>query len=378
MKLGYGFGYWKQGPPPGAEKIARTAERLGFDSIWTAEAYGSDALTPLAWWGSKTKRVKLGTGIAQLSARTPTAAAMAALTLDHLSGGRMILGLGASGPQVVEGWYGQPYPKPLARTREYIDIVRQVWARENPVTSAGPHYPLPYPGEDGSGLGKPLKSTVHPLRREIPIYLAASGPKNTALAGEIADGWLPFLLSRKALDEARANLESGFALRSPERSPRENFEVALLLPVIPHTSVEEAADLVRPLIALYVGGMGAKGANFYRDAIDRLGYEKEGETIQELYTSGRKAEAAAAVPTSLIEEIALIGPPEKIRDELAEWEESVVTTMIVQAPAFALRTISDVIQGGSITRAKLGALAFAYSTRRQAACRSSRQSGGSA
>lgn len=364
MKLGYGVGYWKAGPPPGALKAIRQAERLGFDSVWTAEAYGSDAFTPLAWWGSRTRRIKLGTGIAQLSARTPTAAAMAALTLDHLSGGRVILGLGASGPQVVEGWYGQPYPKPLARTREYIDIVRQVLAREAPVTSDGPHYALPYRGAGGDGLGKPLKATVHPLRRDIPIYLAASGPKNTALAAEIADGWLPFLLSRRGLDDARTNLEAGFALRSPDRIAREHFEVALQIPVIPHPDVEKAADMVRPLIALYVGGMGAKGANFYRDAVDRLGYEEVGETLQELYLAGRKAEAAAAVPTALVEEIALIGPPEKIRDELAEWEESVVTTMVVQAPAFALRTIRDVLQGGSLTRAKLGALAFAYASRR--------------
>lgn len=363
MKLGYSVGYWRQGPPAGTLKAIRTAERLGFESIWTAEAYGSDALTPLAWWGSHTKRVKLGTGIAQLSARTPTAAAMAAITLDHLSGGRVILGLGASGPQVVEGWYGQPYPKPLARTREYIDIVRQVFEREGPVTSSGPHYPLPYQGADGTGLGKALKPTVHPLRRDIPIYLAASGPKNTALAAEIADGWLPFLLSREGLDAARDHLEQGFALRSPDLRPKEQFEVALQIPVIPHPDVEKAADLVRPLVALYVGGMGAKGANFYRDAIDALGYSDAGETIQELYLAGRKAEAAAAVPTKLIEEVALIGPPEKIRDELQAWEESVVTTMLVQAPAFALRTIRDVLQGGSLTRAKLGALAFAYATR---------------
>jgi F420-dependent oxidoreductase-like protein len=364
VRIGYSTGYWKQGPPAGALKAIRTAERLGFDSIWTAEAYGSDAFTPLAWWGSRTRRIRLGTGIAQISARTPAATAMAALTLDHLSGGRVILGLGASGPQVVEGWYGQPYPKPLARTREYIDIVRQVLAREAPVTSAGPHYPLPYTGPDAAGLGKPLKSTVHPLRADIPIFLAASGPKNVALAAEIADGWLPFLLSRNALDEARAHLEEGFALRSAARRPRAEFEVALQIPVIPHPDVEKAADLVRPLIALYVGGMGAKGANFYRDAIDALGYADAGETIQDLYLAGRKAEAAAAVPTKLVEEIALVGPPEKIRDELQAWEESVVTTMVVQGPAFALRTIRDVLQGGSLTRAKLGALAYAWSSRR--------------
>ncbi len=363
MRIGYATGYWKQGPPKGVLAAIKTAERLGYESIWTAEAYGSDAFTPLAWWGAHTKRVKLGTGIAQLSARTPTAAAMAALTLDHLSGGRVILGLGASGPQVVEGWYGQPYPKPLARTREYIDIVRQVLARDAPVTSAGPHYPLPYTAPDAAGLGKPLRSTVHPLRADIPIYLAAEGPKNVAMAAEIADGWLPFLFSPKANDEAKANLEAGFALRAPERSAREHFEVALQLAVIPHPDVEKAADMVRPIIALYVGGMGAKGANFHRNVIDRLGYSAECDVIQDLYLAGKKAEAIAAVPTKLVEEIALIGPPEKIRDELQAWEESVVTTLLVQGPAFALRTIRDVVQGGSLTRAKLGALAFAYATR---------------
>jgi F420-dependent oxidoreductase-like protein len=363
MRIGYSTGYWKQGPPPGALRAIRTAERLGFESVWAAEAYGSDAFTPLAWWGSRTTRIKLGTGIAQLSARTPTAAAMAALTLDHLSGGRVILGLGVSGPQVVEGWYGLPYPKPLARTREYIDIVRQVLAREGDVTSAGPHYPLPYPGADGMGLGKPLRSTVHPLRADLPIYLAAEGPKNVALAAEIADGWLPFLFSPKADAAARAQLEEGFALRSPDRSPREQFEVALQLAVIPHPDVEAAADIVRPIIALYVGGMGAKGENYHRNVIDRLGYSDAADRIQELYLAGKKAEAIAAVPTKLVEEIALIGPPEKIRDELAAWEESVITTMLVQGPAFALRTIRDVLQGGSLTRAKLGALAFAYSQR---------------
>lgn len=366
MRLGYSTGYWSAGPPKGVEKAIRTAERLGFEHIWTSEAYGSDAFTPLAWWGSRTRRVKLGTAIAQLSARPPAAAAMAALTLDHLSGGRVILGLGASGPQVVEGWYGQPYPKPLARTREYVGIVRQVLARQEPVTSPGPHYPLPYTGPDAAGLGKALKSTVHPLRADLPIYLAAEGPKNVALAAEIADGWLPFLLSRNALDEARTNLEAGFALRSPERSPRDRFEVALPIPVIPHPDVEAAADLVRPMLALYIGGMGAKGANFHRDVIDRLGYEAECDIIQDHYLAGRKKEAIAAVPTRLVEELALIGPPEKIRDELTVWEDSVVTTFLVQGPAFALRTIRDVVQGGSLTRAKLTALAYAWAAKRRA------------
>jgi len=366
MRIGYATGYWKQGPPAGALRAVRTAERLGYESVWTAEAYGSDAFTPLAWWGSRTRRIALGTGIAQLSARTPAATAMAALTLDHLSEGRVILGLGASGPQVVEGWYGQPYPKPLARTREYVGIVRDILARDGAVTAAGPHYPLPYAGEDATGLGKSLRSTVHPLRADLPIYLAAEGPKNVALAAEIADGWLPFLFSPRANAEFAGYLDEGFARRAPERSPRSDFEVAVQLAVIPHPDVEKAADLVRPIIALYVGGMGAKGANFHRNVIDRLGYSAECDRIQELYLAGRKAEAIAAVPTRLVEEIALIGPPEKIRDELQAWEESVVTTLLVQGPAFALRTIRDVVTGsGSLTRSKLGALAFAWSQARR-------------
>jgi F420-dependent oxidoreductase-like protein len=366
MRIGYATGYWKQGPPAEALKAITTAERLGYESIWTSEAYGSDAFTPLAWWGSQTSRIQLGTAIAQLSARTPAATAMAALTLDHLSGGRVILGLGASGPQVVEGWYGQPYPKPLARTREYFAIVRDILRREGPITAPGPHYPLPYAGADGTGLGKALQSTVHPLRADLPIYLAAEGPKNVALAAEIADGWLPFLFSPKANAVAQAQLNEGFALRDARLRDPAQFEVAIQVPVIPHPDVEAAADMVRPMIALYVGGMGAKGANFHRDAIDRLGYSEACDRIQDLYLEGKKAEAIAAVPTALVEEIALIGPPEKIRDELQAWEESVITTMLVQGPAFALRTIRDVVTGsGSLTRSKLGALAFAYGTKKR-------------
>ena len=211
MKLGYNTGYWSAGPPAGALEAVQEADRLGFDSIWTAEAYGSDALTPLAWWGANTTNVRLGTAIMQMSARTPTAAAMAAITLDHLSNGRFILGLGASGPQVVEGWYGQAYGKPLARTREYIDIVRQVLAREKPVEKHGAFYDLPYTGTDGAGLGKALKPTVHPLRRDIPIFLAAEGPKNVALSAEICDGWLPLFFAPKEDAFYRTCLNEGFA-----------------------------------------------------------------------------------------------------------------------------------------------------------------------
>ncbi|MGH2871434.1 MAG: LLM class flavin-dependent oxidoreductase, partial [Solirubrobacteraceae bacterium] len=217
LRLGLNLGYWPGAPPPGAAESIAEAERLGFDSIWAAEAYGSDALIPLAWWGAATDRLKLGTAIIQISARTPAATAMAAMTLDHLSGGRLILGLGVSGPQVVEGWYGQPFAKPLARTREYISILRAIWAREGPVASPGPHYPLPLPG--GTGLGKPLKSSLRPLRPSIPIYLAAEGPKNIALAGELCDGWLALFYSPHHDDMYREALSEGFARPGARHRP---------------------------------------------------------------------------------------------------------------------------------------------------------------
>lgn len=338
MKLGYHIGYWSSGPPEGALEAITAAEELGFDSVWTAEGYGSDALTPLAWWGSATSRVTLGTNIAQMSARTPTATAMAALTLDHLSGGRFVLGLGASGPQVVEGWYGQPYPRPLARTREYVDIVRRVIAREAPVVYDGRHYQLPL--QCGSGLGKPLKSTVHPLRTHIPIHLAAEGPKNVALSAEICDGWLPLFFSPKSDAFYRAALEEGFAARGGK--PAE-FEVSASVPVIPHDDVEEAAALVAPSLALYIGGMGAKGVNFHYDVFARMGYADVADTVQDLYLAGCKDEATAAIPTSLVEDVALIGPPAKIRDELQAWEETVVTTLLVRGDAATLRRVADVL-----------------------------------
>ena len=340
MKLGYHTGYWSSGPPPNAVQTIQTAEALGFDSIWTAEAYGSDCLTPLAWWGSSTSKVRLGTNILQISARTPAATAMAAMTLDHLSGGRFILGIGASGPQVVEGWYGQPYPKPLARTREYIDVIRSILRRDAPVVHEGEFYPLPYPG--GTGLGKPLKSTVHPLRSDIPIFLGAEGPKNVALAAEIADGWLPMFFSPKTDDFYRAALTEGFS-RPGARHTFETFEVPAFLPVIVHDDVEAAADMVRPSTALYIGGMGAKSMNFHADVFSRMGYEGEVQKIQQLYLDGQKAEAMAAVPTALIEDIALIGPAAKIKDELQKWEQTVITSLLIQADPRMLPTIVDAL-----------------------------------
>jgi F420-dependent oxidoreductase-like protein len=340
MKLGLSAGYWAAGPPPGVVEQIAEAERLGFDSMWTAEAYGSDALTPLAWWGASTSTLRLGTSIMQLSARTPTAAAMAALTLDHLSGGRFILGLGASGPQVVEGWYGQPYPKPLARTREYVAIVREVLARDKPVSFAGEHYQLPFPG--GAGLGKPLKSTVHPRRADLPIFLAAEGPKNVAMAAEIADGWLPLWFSPKSDAFYRTALAEGFA-RPGARHTAQTFEVTSMMPVLIADDVEACADLLRPMLALYIGGMGAKGANFHFDVFARMGWEAECNRIQDLYLDGRKADAIAAVPTGLVEDVALIGPVEKVRDELPAWRDSCITTSLVTGPPQLLGQIAELV-----------------------------------
>jgi F420-dependent oxidoreductase-like protein len=342
LRLGLNTGYWSAGPPPGVEEAVAEADRLGFDSIWTAEAYGSDALTPLAWWGSQTAHVRLGTAIMQLSARQPAAAAMAAMTMDHLSGGRFILGLGVSGPQVVEGWYGRPFAKPLERTREYVTIVRDIIARQGPVTSEGPHYPLPVP--DGTGLGKPLKSTIHPVREEIPIFLGAEGPKNVALAAEICDGWLALFYSPRNETFYRDALAEGFA-RDGARRSWDDFEVAATVPVIIHDDVETAADFLRPMYALYFGGMGARQANFHHDVAVRLGYEAEAKRIQDLYLDGKKQEAAAAVPTALVEALALIGPEEKIRDDVEAWRDSIVTTLLVSGDAATLRRVAALVHG---------------------------------
>ncbi|WIX91702.1 LLM class F420-dependent oxidoreductase [Amycolatopsis sp. DG1A-15b] len=341
MKLGFHVGYWQSGPTPGALEAVLKAEELGFDSVWTAEAYGSDAFTPLAWYGASTNRIRLGTNIVQMAARTPTATAMSALTLDHLSGGRMVLGLGASGPQVVEGWYGQPYPKPLARTREYVNIVRQVIAREAPVTLDGDHFQLPFKG--GTGLGKPLKPTVHPLRKDIPIHLAAEGPKNVALAAEIGDGWLPLFFSPKSNDFYKAALEEGFS-RPGARHTLATFEVPCSLPVIVHDDVEEAASWIKPSLALYIGGMGAKSVNFHHDVYARLGYGDVADEVQELFLAGRKEEAAAAIPTSLVEDTSLIGPAEKIREELKAWEDTVVTQLLLRGDAATLEKIARALR----------------------------------
>ena len=329
MKVGTTIGYWSSGPPEGAAETFKLADDLGFDSVWTAEAYGSDAWTPLAWYGAGTTRVKLGTGISQMSARPPTSLAMAAMTMDHLTRGRVIVGVGVSNPQVVEGWYGQPFPRPLERTREYIEIMRRVFARET-VEFSGKHYQLPFEG--GTGLGKRLKSTLHPYRPDIPVYLGAEGPKNIALAAEIADGWLTIFFSPKMNDFYAEALSNGFAVPGA-RHGKDTFEVhGGPLTVVVHDNVEEAADLIRPVLALYIGGMGAKGTNFHNDVFVRLGYEAECRQIQDLYLGGDKPAAIAAVPTQLVEDVAIVGPLEKVKDEIEAWKKTVITSFSLNVP----------------------------------------------
>lgn len=342
MKLGLMLGYWGAGPPADAPQLVAEAERLGFDSMWVAESWGNDALTPLAWWGARTTRLRLGTSIVQLAARTPAATAMAALTMDHLSGGRFVLGLGVSGPQVVEGWYGAPYDKPLARTREYVEIIRRILARQEPVAVQGKHYTLPHPG--GTGLGKPLRSITHPLRPDIPIFLAAEGPKNVALAAEIADGWLAVFYSPGHEAAHRQALAEGFA-RPGARRTASDFEITCSVSVAIGDDVETAADRLRPHLALYIGGMGARDLNFHRQVFDRLGYEAECTRIRDLYLAGDTRGAEAAVPLRLIEEVALVGPVAKIRDDLARWRESAVTTMTVTGDVATLRTMAELVLG---------------------------------
>jgi F420-dependent oxidoreductase-like protein len=345
VKLGLQLGYWGAQPPADALAKVLEAERLGFDVAFTAEAWGSDAFSPLAWWGASTSTIKLGTSIVQMSARTPTATAMHALTIDHLSGGRMVLGLGLSGPQVVEGWYGQPFAKPLARTREYVGIVRQVLAREAPVSSPGPHFPLPYDGPGSTGLGKPLRPIVHPLRADLPILLGAEGPKNVALTAEIADGWLPIYFSPKAGPMYRSWLAEGFSRPGARRRPDE-FEVATNCQVVVTDDRDGALESMKPMLAFYIGGMGAKEVNFHKNVFARMGYEKETDEIQDLFLEGRRQEAVAAVPSSMVADISLVGTKERIRDELAAWEEAGVTTLVVGAGSVEqMRSVAEAVLG---------------------------------
>jgi F420-dependent oxidoreductase-like protein len=306
--------------------LIQEADRLGVYAVWTAEAYGSDAVTPLAWIGALTRNIRLGTAILQIPARTPANTAMTAMTLDQLSGGRMMLGLGMSGPQVVEGWHGQPYGKPLARTREYISIVREIFRREKPLVHDGAYYQIPYQGADATGLGKPLKSIIHG-RADIPIYLAAIGPKNVALAAEIADGWLPLFFSPRHYDAVyKESVEAGFAAAGKGKSLA-NFDIAPSVAVMMDDNLESCWNAIKPQLALYVGGMGARGKNFYYDLACRYGYQDAADHIQELYLAGNKAEAVAAVPNELVDDVSLCGPKERIRERLELWKNSPVTTL---------------------------------------------------
>lgn len=321
MKLGLLWGYWGQLPPPDVIETTKAAEELGYNSVWCAEAWGSDAFSPLAWIAGHTSKIKLGTNIAQMAARTPTSTAMHALTIDHISNGRMILGLGVSGPQVVEGWYGQPSNRPLARTREYVEIVRRVLAREDRLDFQGDYYQHPYTGEGSSGLGKPLKTITHPLRRDLPIYLGAEGPKNVTQTTEIADGWFPLYYSPYRQDV--------YADQIAARS--DDFEIATMVQVNIGDDVEAALEPVKMMLAFYIGGMGAKGQNYHTKLVARMGFADAAERIQEAFLDGRQDEAIKAVPSDFADEISLCGPKERIRDRLGAWHDSPVTEILVHA-----------------------------------------------
>src|SRR5215216_381406 len=339
MRLGLNFGYWGSGPTDNIA-IAQEAERLGYHSLWTAEAYGSDSVSPLVWLAAKTERINVGTAIMQMPARTPAMTAMTAATIDLLTGGRFLLGLGASGPQVVEGWHGVVYGKLLTRTREYVEIVRAILKREQPLEHHGEYYDIPVKG--GTGLGKPLKLIVHPLRASIPIYLAAIGPKNVALAAEVADGWLPVFFSPLRMNVFRQSLDEGFARRKDGKSVSD-FDIAPTVAVVVGDDVAACRMQVKPNLALYIGGMGARGKNFYNDLARRYGYEEAAIKIQELYLSGKKNEAIAAVPDELVDEVSLCGPRERIRDLLGAWREAGVTTIVCGANNIdAIRAMAEI------------------------------------
>jgi len=340
MRLGLNVGYSGSTITLPMELI-READQIGFHSAWTAEAYGSDAITPATWIAAQTKKIHVGTGIMQMPARTPAMTAMTAMTLDQLSGGRFLLGLGPSGPQVIEGWHGAAYGKPLVRTREYVEIVRKIWAREKPLEHQGVHYQIPYRGPGASGLGKPLKSILH--GRQIPIYIASIGPKSVEQAAEIADGWLPIFFSPKRFKVYREPLEAGFRKAGGGKSLA-TFDVAPSVTGIQGDDVQACLNFIKPVLALYIGGMGARGKNFYNDLARRYGYEGAAKQIQDLYLDGKKSEAMAAVPDELADEISLCGPKERIRDRLAEWKESGITTMILALQQVeAMRTVAEAV-----------------------------------
>jgi F420-dependent oxidoreductase-like protein len=351
MKLGLQLGYWGAQPPQGVAELVAAAEEAGFDAIFTAEAWGSDAFTPLAWWGRETARIKLGTSIVQMSGRTPTSIAMHVMTLDHLSNGRVVLGMGVSGPQVVEGWYGQPFGRPLARTREVVDIIRKVLAREAPVTNDGPHHPLPYRGENAVGLGKPLKPIVHPLRADVPIWLGAEGPKNVAQTAEIADGWIPIFYTPRSAGMYRPWLDEGFARPGARhRAPWKGgsgFEIAATCHLQVVRSAEEKAavlDAMRPFVSLYMGGMGAKEANFHNQVFVRMGYADLAAEVQRLYLGGEKDRATALIPDELVDDMHIVGTAAEVREKVAQWEETGVTTLLLSCrSADEIRSVAELL-----------------------------------
>ena len=325
MRLGIMLGY-AAGKIDLPMELVKEADRLGVYAVWTAEAYGSDCISPLAWVGAQTENVKLGTAIMQMPGRTPANAAMTAMTMNQLSNGRFLMGLGLSGPQVVEGWHGVSYKRPLTRSREYVDIVRQIFAREGRMSYDGKLYQIPYNGDDATGLGKPLKSSLH-AQPDIPIYLASIGPKNVQLTAEIADGWLPIFFSPDKYGEIYApHVEAGFA-KAGNGKGYADFDIAPNVPVIINDNLDICYNMLRPFLALYIGGMGAKGKNFYHDLACRYGYEEAADTIQDLYLSGNKGEAMMAVPAELIDEVALVGPKERVKERLTRWQNAPITTM---------------------------------------------------
>jgi len=340
MKLGLNLGYWGA---DGADNVvlAQEADRLGYHAVWTAEAYGSDSVSTLVWLAAKTNRINVGTAIMQMPARTPAMTAMTAATIDLLTNGRFLLGLGVSGPQVVEGWHGVPYGKPLVRTREYVEIVRKVLAREKPLEHHGEHYDIPVSG--GTGLGKPLKLILHPVRSRIPIFLAAVGPKNVALAAEIADGWLPVFFSPDRVKVFNEWLDEGFA-RAGAQKDRAAFEIAPTVMVVMGDDVDACRNHVKPHLALYVGGMGAREKNFYFNIACRYGYEADAHKIQDLFLAGRKAEAIMSVPDALVDEIALCGSRSRIAERLKAWQESGVTMINCGTSSIEpVRTLAELV-----------------------------------
>jgi len=329
MKLGINVGYWGMGIGPQDQlQVVQEAERLGYDSVWAAEAYGSDAASVLAWLAAGTSTIKLGSAIFQIPARSPAMTAMTAATIDELSGGRMRLGIGSSGPQVAEGWHGQRFAKQLQRTREYVEVVRMALARER-VDYHGETLTLPLP----DGPGKALKLMISPVQERIPIYLAAIGPKNTALAGEIADGWLPTFFSPEHVGEFRKLLEEG-----ADRAGRtlEHFDIAPNVTAYVSDDRELARNLMRPVLALYIGGMGSRKQNFYNNLVQRYGFEQAAGEIQDLYLDGKKAEAGDAIPDELIDMVSLCGPREFVRERIAAFRDAGVGTLAITPMAFTV------------------------------------------